>query len=251
MPHLSASAMVIHYEEALYQVYAPFTLYLTPTYSYLYLPSCTCIQRLQVWVQDGRMSQWPMHYNQFCHRWIIWKTLSLDWGIACQYANHWESNKFRFQGMLQHIVVDMPVSDCFGEAVRNWHGSSSKETEALSTVLISEFKWQELCQCRWTSISRQTMVTLTAAVICIFDLLLKPVLRVLSVPASSKPVECIFSHCTCYDPSLCQKTDKTLTSLVFLKGNASVQVLCTHWQCAWMHLSSFACTSKIMLVTCW
>ena len=178
MPYLSASAMVIHYEEALYQVYAPFTLYLTPTYSYLYLPSCTCFQRLQVWVQDGRMSQWPMHYNQFCHRWIIWKTLSLDWGIACQYANHWESNKFRFQGMLQHIVVDMPVSDCFGEAVRNWHGSSSKETEALSTVLISEFKWQELCQCRWTSISRQTMVTLTAAVICIFDLLLKPVLRV-------------------------------------------------------------------------
>ena len=28
MPYLSASAVVIHYEEALYQVYAPFTFYL-------------------------------------------------------------------------------------------------------------------------------------------------------------------------------------------------------------------------------
>jgi len=27
-----------------------------------------------------------------CYCWITWKTLSLNWGIACQYANCWDSS---------------------------------------------------------------------------------------------------------------------------------------------------------------
>ena len=47
MPYLSASAVVIHYEEALYQVYAPFIFSLTVLHRVLYrdytLPAGDCI----------------------------------------------------------------------------------------------------------------------------------------------------------------------------------------------------------------
>ena len=53
---------------------------------YIYLPFCTrtWTQWVQVGVQDGKESQWSMHYHQCCH-WRIrptWKTLSLDWGSS-------------------------------------------------------------------------------------------------------------------------------------------------------------------------
>ena len=53
------------------------------------------------------------------------------------------------------------------------------------------------------------------------NLLFKPALRALSVPASSAPVERIFSHGgIVMSPPRARMTDKTLTSIVFLKCNA-------------------------------
>ena len=53
------------------------------------------------------------------------------------------------------------------------------------------------------------------------NLLFEPALRALSVPASSAPVECMFSHGgIVMSPHRARMTDKTLTSIVFLKCNA-------------------------------
>jgi len=53
------------------------------------------------------------------------------------------------------------------------------------------------------------------------NLLFEPALRALSVPASSAPVERIFSHGgIVMSPHRARMTDKTLTSIVFLKCNA-------------------------------
>jgi len=53
------------------------------------------------------------------------------------------------------------------------------------------------------------------------NLLFEPALRALSVPASSALVERIFSHeGIVMSPHRARMTDKTLTSIVFLKCNA-------------------------------
>jgi len=54
VPYLSASAVVIHYEEALYQVYAPLPL---PFYAG-FLSVCVCVAGLWWWPAWTSVEQW-------------------------------------------------------------------------------------------------------------------------------------------------------------------------------------------------